>query len=83
MQGLRLERRTVCFEPKSRRSLDPTVNRLEVDDGGGTAEIEEVLANAAVARAASLLAADVCESMFDGDALAQSRTALRAGDESW
>jgi len=47
----------------------------EVVDDGGAAQIEAVLARAAVAGAAALPGADVGEGVLDGDALAQARPA--------
>ena len=43
---------------------------LKIDDGGVTAEVEEVLSNAEVASTASLLACEVCERVFDLHSLA-------------
>jgi hypothetical protein len=54
-----------------------SLDRLEVLDGAGAAQVEEVLADAAVASAASLPAADVRESVLDGDSLAELGSAGR------
>ena len=46
------------------------VDDLEVDDGGMTPEIEEVLSDAEVASAAALLAGEMSEGVLDLHALA-------------
>lgn len=51
------------------------LDRLEVLDGAGAAEVEEVLAHAAVAGAAALAASEVGEPVLDSDALAELRSA--------
>jgi hypothetical protein len=57
------------------------VNGLEVDDGGGPADVEDVAAYAPLASTTSLLAAYVSEAVFDRHAITQSCAALETGDE--
>ena len=52
---------------------------MEVVDHGGAAEVEEVLAGAAVAGAVSLPVADVCQGVFDRDAFAKLSASGRGG----
>jgi len=46
-----------------------TVDCLEIYDGGVTAEIKDVLSDSAVSRAATLLAREMGEGVFDFHAL--------------
>jgi len=57
------------------------VDGLEIHDGGGAADVEQILPNAEVASATALLAADVCEPMFHGNSLTEAFTALWSCDE--
>jgi hypothetical protein len=54
-----------------------SLDRPEVLDGAGAAEVEEVLADAAVARPAALAAREVGQPVLDGGALAESGPAAR------
>ena len=54
----------------------PTVDSLEVDDCGVTAEVEDVFSDSEIARAASLLAGEVGKRMFNLHALAEPLAAL-------
>jgi hypothetical protein len=47
-----------------------SLNRLEVLDGASAAEVEEVLAHAAVASAAALAPGEMGKPVLDADALA-------------
>ena len=49
---------------------------MEVVDDGDAAQVEQVLAGAAVAGAAALPVADVGEGVLDGDAFAQFRASF-------
>jgi hypothetical protein len=51
------------------------LNRFEVLDGARAAEVEEVLADAAVPGASSLAASEMREAVLDVDALAELRSA--------
>ncbi len=67
--ALRLERRTVRF-PAQLRCEKVAVDRFQVDDSGVTPKVEEILPDAEIARAASLLAGEMSERVIDLHALA-------------
>jgi len=46
------------------------VDGFEIHDGGCASDVEQVFPNTDVASAATLLSAQVCEAMLDGDSFA-------------
>jgi hypothetical protein len=54
------------------------VESFEILDGGGTAKVEQVLADTEVTSAVAFSGANVCEGVFDGGPLAESSAARRA-----
>ena len=57
------------------------MNCFQVDDSGGASEVEEILAQAAIAGSSSLLSADVSKAMFHGDAFAQKLATFGGSNE--
>src|SRR5437016_4689747 len=51
------------------------MERLQIQDRAGAAEVEEVLAHTAIASSAALSACAMCEPVFNADAGAQTQTA--------